>query len=181
MSNDVPFDLASSRTARAGDLQSSGRRQIIIGACLGIGFGIWNMLHSLLVPLAEDTIPALLIFYGPMFTIWAVMGFIASRTTGRVVDGIKASAIVAFVTFLVFDLMVILRVNIFLYSLVDRLDWQNLIMRFRESGSRSLRAFITYDYIVQSPLKIFVATAIGAVTGVIGGVIGGVRSHLRSA
>jgi len=35
-----------------------------------------------------------------------------------------------------FDLMVILRVNLFL-TLTGRLDWQNLMMRFHESGLRA--------------------------------------------
>ena len=138
----------------------------------GHGFGIWNLLSSLLDPLAEDTIPALLMFYGPMFAIWGVTAFAASRTTGRVVDGIKAGAMVAFVTFVVFDLLVILRVNLFLDTLTERLDWQNLMMRFQASRSESLRTFINYHYVTQAPFKILVATTIGAVTGVIGGLLG---------
>ena len=40
---------------------------------LGIGLGVWNLLSSLLDPLADDTIPILLTFYGSMFTIQNLM------------------------------------------------------------------------------------------------------------
>jgi hypothetical protein len=56
---------------------------IILGALIGLGFGIWNLLNSLLTPLAEDTIPALLIFYGPMFTLSGATDFAASHRTDR--------------------------------------------------------------------------------------------------
>src|SRR5687768_3880489 len=96
---------------------------VTLGVLLGVGFGIWNLLHSLLFPLAEDTIPALLMFYGPMFTAWGVAGFLAARRTGRVLDGMKAAVTVAVVTGIVFDVMVLLRVNIFLHTPTERLDW----------------------------------------------------------
>lgn len=140
---------------------------------IGVGFGVWNLISSLFDPLSEDTIPALLVFYGPMFTAWGVTAFVAARKTGRVVDGIKAGAMVAFVTFAVFDLMVILRANLFLHTLTGRPDWQNLMLRFRDSGSDNFRTFINYHYVAESPVKILVATTIGAVTGIIGGTFGG--------
>ncbi len=121
---------------------------------------------------AEDTIPALLLFYGPMFATWGATAFTASRRTGRVMDGIKTGTSVAFVTFFVFDLAVILRVNLFLGSLTERLDWQNLMLKFQVSDSGSLRAFVNYHYVMQAPFKILVATTIGAITGVIGGLLG---------
>ena len=157
------------------DTSVTTERLVLLGVLLGVGFGIWNLISSLLDPLAEDTIPALLIFYGPMFATWGATAFAASRRTGRVTDGIKAGAIVAFVTFLVFDLMVILRVNLFLETLTGRMDWQNLTMRFQASGSDNLRTFINYHYATQAPFKILVATTIGAGTGVIGGVVGRLR------
>ena len=149
------------------------RRQLVhVGVLLGAGFGVWNLFSSLLDPLAEDTIPALLLFYGPMFGTWGATAFAASRRTGRIMDGITAGATVAFVSFLVFDVAVILRVNLFLGSLTERLDWQNLMLRFHSSESESLRTFINYYYMTQSPFKILVATTIGAVTGLIGGFFG---------
>ncbi|HUP41382.1 MAG TPA: hypothetical protein VM115_14760 [Vicinamibacterales bacterium] len=140
---------------------------------LGVVFGIWNLLSSLLDPLADDTIPALLIFYGPMFTAWGVAGFLASRRTARVVDGIKAAIIVALVTGIVFDVLLFLRVNLFLHTLTDRPDWQNLMAQFRASGDDSLRRFINYHYLTQAPVKILVGMTIGACTGILGGLFGG--------
>ena len=142
------------------------------GVLIGIVFGIWNLLHSLLYPLADDTIAALLMFYGPMFTAWGATGFFASRGTGRVVDGIKAAVIVALVTGIVFDLMLFVRVNLFLHTLTDRADWQNLMAQFRASSSGSLRGFINYHYLTQAPVKILVGMTIGACTGTIGGLLG---------
>jgi hypothetical protein len=114
-----------------------------------------------------------------MFTTWGVTAFAAARKTGRVVDGIAAGAMVAFVTFAVFDVMVILRVNLFLHTLTERPDWQNLMIQFRASGSESLRTFINYHYITGSPLKILVATTIGAVTGIVGGALGRTKADLK--
>ena len=168
---------SSQETRRLGGYTSK-RQLIILGLLLGIGFGIWNLIISLLDPLTEDTIAALLAFYGPMFAIWGLTAFVSARKTGRVVDGIKAGALVAFITFVVFDVMVILRVNIFLDALTGRLDWQNLMRQFQASEFESFRAFINYHYVTQSPFKIFVATVIGAVTGIIGGFIGnGFQRH----
>jgi hypothetical protein len=152
--------------------QLTNRRLIALGAFLGFGFGIWNLLHSLLFPLADDSIAALLMFYGPMFTIWGVAAFVASRETARVIDGIKAAVIVAVVTGIVFDVMVLLRVNVFLNALTERADWQNLMMQFRASGSDDLRTFINSHYVMQAPVKILVGATIGFCTGLIGGIVG---------
>ena len=38
-----------------------------LGLIIGITFGAWNLLWTWLRPLADDSIPALLAFYGPMF------------------------------------------------------------------------------------------------------------------
>ena len=147
-------------------------RIVFLGVLLGAAFGVWNLLSSLLNPLAEDTIPALLSFCGPMFASWGAAAFAASRRTGRVVDGIKTGTTIAFVTFVVFDAAVSLRVNLFLDSLIERLDWQNLMLRFQASGSENLRTFINYHYVTQAPFKILVATAIGGVVSVVGGLLG---------
>ena len=43
---------------------------------------------------------------------------------------------------------------------------------FKASGFRSLRAYANYRYVTGAPLKILVATMIGAVTGSVGGLFG---------
>lgn len=82
---------------------------------------------------------------------------------------------VAFFTFVAFDLLILVRVNVFLNELTSRADWQNMMMRFRESGVGSLRVFVNVDYLTGAPLKLGVSCAIGAVMGAIGGFLGQLR------
>jgi hypothetical protein len=132
-------------------------------------------------PLAEDDLVPLLVFYGPMFTIWGVAGYGAARRTGRLWDAVTFGATVAFVTCLVYDLAVILRVNLFLDALSQRSDWRNLMEGFMSSESGSLRVYANYRYVTGTPIKLLVATMIGAVTGGVGGLFGklGHRHQLR--
>jgi len=146
------------------------RKVLALGLLLGTGFGLWNLIATQLNPLAEDEPGALLMFYGPMFATWSLAGFFASRRTGRLLDAVKVGAAVACVTFVVFDLAVIVRVNLFLDVLTHRSDWQNLMMRFQASGFESLRVYANYVYVTASPFKILVASLIGTVTGLVGGV-----------
>jgi len=87
------------------------RRVLALGLLLGAGFGLWNLIATRLNPLAEDTPTALLLFYGPMFAIWGLAGFGASRRTGRLSYAIKVGATVAFVTFVVYTVAVMRRIN----------------------------------------------------------------------
>jgi hypothetical protein len=144
-----------------------------------VGFGTWNLIATQLDPLAEDDAVPLLAFYGPMFAIWAVAGILAALRTGRVLDGIEVAATVAFVTFVAYDLMVVLRVNLFLDALTRRTDWQNMLEGFKVSGFKSLRAYINYRYVTGAPFKILVATTIGACVGLVGGCIGKLGNRTR--
>jgi hypothetical protein len=139
---------------------------------MGAAFGLWNLIATKLDPMAEDTPVALLLFYGPMFVIWGLAGFVASRRSGRVLDGVKIGATVAFVSFVVYVLTQFVRVNLFLDALTQRSDWQNLMARFQNSGYQSLRWYVNYVGITGAPFKILVASCIGAGTGLVGGVIG---------
>jgi hypothetical protein len=152
----------------------------IFGLLLGAAFGLWNCLASLLDPLAEDTLPALLAFYGPMFATWGFAGFRASRRTGWLLDGVRVGAAVAFVTFVVYAFAVIVRVNVLLDTMTQRPDWQNLMQRFQASGFASLRVYVNYEYLTGAPFKLFAASMIGAGCGLIGGLFGsfGRRSTL---
>jgi len=155
------------------------RRFVILGLVLGTVFGVWDLIVTLLSPLAEDDGGMLLLFYGPMFFIWGLAGFIAARRTGRMLDGVKVAAIVAFFTFVVFDVAAIIRVNLFLDVLTHRSDWQNLLVRFQASGFKSLRVYANYEYLTGSPFKILVATIIGVVTGLVGGFVGWIVGRKR--
>jgi hypothetical protein len=111
---------------------------IALGALLGAIFGAWDILVTAVDPLADDTPAALFIFYGPMFTAWGLAGFAAARRSGRLTRGGKAGGIVALVTFVVFWIANLARVNLFLNAMGGRADWQNLVVRFQTSGFESL-------------------------------------------
>lgn len=143
-----------------------------LGAGIGLLFGSWNLLYSWLYPLADDTVPALLAFYGPMFFMWGTAAFFAARRSGSVTTGITTGAVVAFAAFCVYNVLVLLRVNLFLTDLTGRADWQNLMSRYNASGYESLRTFINVENLKGAPLKIGVATLMGALMGVLGGVLG---------
>src|SRR5262249_36957124 len=148
------------------------KKFLALGLLLGAGFGLCNLIATRLDPLAEDTPIALLAFYGPMFAIWGLAGFVASRCTGRLLDGVKVGATVAFVTFVVYTFAVIVRVNLFLDTMSQRPDWQNLMARFQASGFESLRVYANYEYVTGAPFKILVASIIGAGTGLLGALVG---------
>jgi hypothetical protein len=148
------------------------RSPVLLGLFLGAVFGSWNLIATRLDPLAEDTPIALLIFYGPMFALWGLAGFDAARRTGRLLDGVRVAAIVAFVTFVVYILTQFVRVNVFLDALTQRSDWQNLMATFQNSGYGSLRGYVNYVGVTGAPFKILVASTIGAAAGFIGGGVG---------
>jgi hypothetical protein len=168
------------RTSSTG-ISAYGPRAVRLGLLLGAGFGLWNLLVTRSNPLLEDTPIALLAFYGPMLGCWGLAGFTAARRSGRLWDGVKVGAMVALVTFIVFNLAAIARVNLFLDTISQRADWQNLILRFRASSFESLRAYANYEYLTGVPLMILVASVIGGVTGLIGGLLGIVGRRLRRA
>jgi hypothetical protein len=142
-----------------------------LGLLLGFSFGAWNLLWSYLYPLSDDSIGALVSFYGPIFMAWGITGFYFTRQSRRLREGVAAGTIVAFATFCALDLMVIARANIFLNELVGRSDWRALMERFPSSGFDSLRAYINWHYVTQAPVKILTASTIGAVVGAAGGML----------
>jgi hypothetical protein len=156
-------------TLNASRQPSSVTDGFTLGLVLGLAFGVVDLVGTWLAPLADDTPIALLIFYGPMFVAWGIVAFRAARRSGRVTDAIKVGTTIAFATFLVYIAANFVRVNLFLDTIRFRVDWQDLVRRFHASGSGSLRAFVNYDYLKGTPLKIGVASAIGAGTGLVGG------------
>lgn len=148
------------------------RRALLLGLIVGLVFGFVNLLFTWLYPLADDTPGALLRFYGPMFFVWALASFRAARRTGRLLSGVTTGLTIAFATFCAYDLLILVRVNVFLNELTARADWQNLMMRFRASDFDSLRLFVNFDYLTGAPLKLGVSCAIGAAVGTIGGMLG---------
>lgn len=145
------------------------RRWIAVGLVLGVIFGAWDLISTARSPLAEDSPSALLTFYGPMFALWTITAFIASKRRGRVFDGLQTGAIVALSTFVVLDVAVMIRANVFLNALPARDDWQFIMRSFETSGFSSFRKYVNWFYLKEAPLKTAVATAIGAIFGALGG------------
>ena len=149
----------------------NARSIITVGAVLGLIFGGWNALVSVLFPVIDDTPLTLLAFYGPMFAAWGVAGGRAFARSQRLSRAAVAGALVAFVTFAVFTAIVILRVNLTLETIVQRPDWPTMVANYPDSGFDSFRAYVNYTYVSGAPFKIGVASAIGAICGSIGGLV----------
>lgn len=152
---------------------------LTLGIVVGAAFGVWNLVYTALAPLAEDTPLALASFYGPMFVTWGLAGFAAHRRSGRLMQAIKVGAAVAFATFVVFEISIFIRVNLFLDAISQREDWQGLLARYKASGFDSLRAYANYDYAMAAPLKMLTSSTIGAVTGLVGGLVGMAEAQVR--
>jgi hypothetical protein len=157
------------------------RSPLRLGLLVGLIFGFVNLVFSWLFPVEDDTAGAVLRFYGPMFFVWAFASFRAARRDQRLWSGVITGLVVALATFCVYDLLILLRVNLFLHDLTGRADWRNMMARFETSESDNLRVFVTLDYIKNAPLKIGAASIIGAVMGAIGGSLGRLESWLRGA
>ena len=155
-------------------------RLLVLGVLVGVLFGVWNMFQTWLDPLADDTLLALLNFYGPMFAIWGAAGYRAARQRGSVRQGITTSATLSFVTFVVFSAINLIRVNLFFNEIVGRPDWQNMLVRFQASEFDNLRAFVNYEYLTGVWFKVLAASAIGAITGLVGALLGGVGRRVAS-
>jgi hypothetical protein len=150
-------------------------QDIRIGIALGAVFGAWALISTALDPLADDSVPAVALFYSPMFTIWAVAGFRAYRRDGGLTSALKSGTLVAFVTFVVFHVAQFIRINLFLDAITARSDWRYMVSSYDASGFASLRACANYFYLKEAPLKIFAFSMLGAAFGS----IGGVAAHLR--
>ena len=151
-------------------------RPLLLGFVLGLVFGIVDLLFTWVEPRSEDSIPALLRFYGPMFFSWACVSFRSARRSARLSTGVTNGFVVAFGTFCIFDAINLLRVNLFLADLPGRADWQNMMQRFRASEVDSLRLFVNVEYLEGAPFKVGAASLIGAVIGLIGGALGRLNS-----
>ena len=148
------------------------KRTLLLGFIVGLVFGSVNLVMTWTNPVAEDTVAAVFRFYGPMFFIWATVAFRAARRSKRLRSGVAAGLIVAFATFVAFDVLILLRVNLFLNALTARPDWQSMMARFRTSDFDSLRLFVNLDYLKGIPLKLTAALVVGAIMGLVGGFLG---------
>jgi len=154
-----------------------------LGLAVGFVFGVADLILTWLRPLEDDTGPVLLRFYGPMFLCWIFAAFVRARRTGRLSSGVLEGAVFAFATFSGFVVLNFVRVNLFLYQLTHRPDWQTMMRRFHANESGTLRMFVNVAYLKGTPFKMLVASIVGAIMGVIGGTLGRLahRSRLASA
>lgn len=143
-----------------------------LGLMLGAAFGVWNVLYTWLAPMADDTPLALLTFYGSMFVVWAGAALRTFRRTGQLREAIKTGATIGCVTFVVFNLTILIRGNVFLETLSQRLDWQGLLVNYRRSGFDSLRTYMNYVYVSGMPIVAFIGAVLGSASGLIGGLAG---------
>jgi hypothetical protein len=149
-------------------------KPIVFGLALGTLLGSWILLNTVVSPLADDTALGVGAMFGSVFLLLAVPGFAARRRGGQFADAIKAGATAGTITFALFLLFGIVRVNLFLDVIRDRSDWQNLVADFGRSGFQSLRAYANYVY----AQGVFVFPLIGVVGGAVSGAIGGMFGGL---
>jgi hypothetical protein len=149
-------------------------KPVVFGLTLGTLLGAFILVNTVISPLADDTALGVGTMFGAVFLLMALPGFAARRRGGHVGDAIKAGAIAGAITFALFLVFGILRVNLFLDVIRDRSDWQNLVADFGRSGFQSLRAYANYVY----AQEIFIFPFIGVVGGAIGGAIGGLFGGL---
>jgi hypothetical protein len=145
---------------------------ITLGFIIGGLAATANLIATPLLPDAEDTPAALLAFYGPMLLMWALFCFATYRRSRSLAQAIKAGALIGFVTFAIFQVGNLVRVNLFLDTVSHRDDWRNMLSSYRTSGFGSFRAYTNYIYAVMTPLLLLVGSTIGAATGLVGGLLG---------
>jgi hypothetical protein len=142
---------------------------VVLGVLLGAAFGAVNFVVTIFSPLAEDTAPRVIGFYGLMFAMWGAASFAVCRRSGRFMDAITTGVMVGAVTVAVFHISGVLRINVFLVVISQRADWQGLVWSFPNSGFESLRAYANYTYAKQIVPRLIAGALAGTVTGALGG------------
>lgn len=156
-------------------------RPVVFGLALGTLFGAWILIDTAIEPLADDTPLVLGVMFGAVWLALAVPGFAARRRGGRIADALFAGATAGAVTFALFLLLGILRVNLFLDTIRGRSDWQNLVADYARSDFHSLRAYANYVYAKQIVIIPLIGIVAGAISGALGGLLAGPgRARLRT-
>jgi len=148
-------------------------KPVAYGLVLGTALGAWILVNTALAPLAEDTGFAVAAMFGLVFLALAVPGFAVRRRGGHLVDALEAGATAGAITFALFLLFGILRVNLFLDTIRSRSDWQNLVSDYARSDFQSLRAYANFVYAKGIILFPIAGVAAGAISGSLGGVLAG--------
>jgi hypothetical protein len=140
--------------------------------------GLMNLVDTARRPLADDDPGTMLVWAGALLAGWTAVAVAATWRTVRIVDAVKAGAVLGLATILVFHAAAIVRVNVFLDQIRYRADWQNLVARFQHSGFRSLRAYANYEYGGGTPTVVLLGLVAGSVSGLVAGLLNGARRAL---
>jgi hypothetical protein len=141
------------------------------GLALGAVLAGFNLVATLVSPLAEDTPLRVGTFLAVVMLFWGWSGFAAEKRTAQIFQAAKAGAIVGAISIGLFHFAAILRLNLFLDIVARRSDWQGLILKFNQSGFESLRAYANYTYLQSAGLVLLAGTLVGAICGTVGGLV----------
>jgi hypothetical protein len=150
----------------------ANRLPLVIGVAIGMTLGVLNLIGTARAPLADDDAASMLLWFTAVIAIWGIASVAVTWRAPRFVDAVKTGAIVGVATILVFHALSIVRVVVFLDSIQYRDDWRNLVVRYRNSGFHSLRAFATYEYVAMTPTIAAIGTLAGSASGMLGGIVG---------
>jgi hypothetical protein len=151
-------------------------RPVAFGLLLGSMLGAWILASTIVSPLADDTPFGVGIMFGLVLLALTVPGFAARRRGSRSGDVLVVGAVAGAITFALFLLFGIVRVNLFLETIRQRSDWQNLVADYARSDFHSLRAYANSVYARQ----VVVFPVVGGVAGAISSALGGfVASFVR--
>ena len=152
----------------------------MFGLVLGTLLGGWILVDTAIFPVAEDTPFAVGAMFGLVFLALAVPGFAARSRGGHFADALEAGATAGAITFALFLLLGILRVNLFLDTIRGRSDWQNLLADYARSDFQSLRAYANYVYARQIVIFPVVGVVAGAISGSLGGLLASIVRRRRA-
>jgi hypothetical protein len=141
------------------------------GVLLGVVLGGLNLASAAVAPLAEDTLEALLIIATVVLGSWTAIGFAAERRRFRIGDSLVAGLVAALLTTVITSVANLTRKIVFLDIIQHRSDWQGLLIRFHESGSADLKAFVIAEHLHGLIGGIAFSAVVGALCGAIGGAI----------
>ena len=142
---------------------------IVIASAVAIAHLGWTLFSTATEPLAPDSGAGDLLWISPLLIVPIVVGFMATRRSGRIADAVRAGLLAMCVSMLIGQIETLLRVNMFLNVIQYRDDWQNLVARFHASGFSTLRAYANYEYLHDAYLVWGVGGAIGTGLSVLGG------------
>jgi hypothetical protein len=167
------------RRQAAGCVWRSLRLPTMIGLSIGAVLGLVNLIGTARWPLADDDALTMLAWIVALLAMWSAAVVFLTRGTRHLAHAVIVGAILGVATMLVFDATAIVRVNVFLDAIRHRDDWQNLLVRYQNSGFRSLRAYANYEYAIGTPMVIALGTIAGAISGGVGGLLRSVRRAYR--